>query len=154
MGYLMPCVLLILSPMISHLYLCLGHNIESEKSTIFMSLWSAINDAVVCPPFADDAHVVKNYLLLEMPGYPIDPDIFDEEEFKQNPKAMSPAYATALLVDRVPAFARYFHDTGSQISFYWKQLLQTHTIIGSSVANDSATSAKYNEAIEVHFMEG
>ena len=42
--------------------------------------------------FADDAHVVKNYLLLEMPGYPIDPDIFDEEEFKQNPKAMSPQH--------------------------------------------------------------
>ena len=61
---------------------------------------------------------------------------------------MSPAYATALLVDRIPAFAPFFYNTGSQISFHWKQLLETFVVINNSEYYPIC-KAKYHEAIEM-----
>ena len=113
---------------------------------IFKSLWSRINDAVIRPPIPGDP--ARDFLLMEMPGYSINPDVFDEDKFYENPNAMSPAYATALLVDKVPAFAPYFYDTGSHISFYWKQLVETFVIVDKSKVNQEL-KAKYDYAIEM-----
>ena len=124
---------------ITVMYSCI--DIGSTDS-IFMCLWSEINKAVI----PDDEN--KSFLLLEMPGYPINSDLFNPEKFNDNPAVMSPAHATALLVDRVPAFARYFHDTGSQISFFWKQLLETYAIVKNPV-DESIAKAKYDDAIEM-----
>ena len=120
-------------------------SVESDFS-IFKSLWSRINDAVVRPPIPGNP--ARDILLMEMPGYPINPDIFDVEKFRKNSAAMSPACATAMFVDRVPALAPYFYDTGSRISFYWEQLLKTSVIVDDCEDNP-ALKGKYDTAIEM-----
>ena len=109
-------------------------------------LWSRINYEVLGTAL-DPA---KQILVMETPGFSVDPDLFDEEKFQSNPgvDVLSPQYATATLVDRVPACARFFNDTGSRVSFNWKQLMETIVIIDEA-EDDLAVKAKYDEAIEV-----
>ena len=118
----------------------------SRDFNIYTSLWSSLNDAVVRPPIPGEP--ARSCLLLEVPGFSINPDNFDLEKFRKNPAVMSPAYATATLVDRVPAFSHYFYDTGSHISFYWKQLLETFSVVQNSEDNPTL-KAKYENAIEM-----
>lgn len=108
-------------------------------------LWSCINDEVL----GTSLNPAKQILVMETPGFSIDPDLFDEEKFQSNPgvDVLSPQYATATLVDRVPACARFFNDTGSRVSFNWKQLIETIVIIDNT-EDDLAVKAKYDEAIE------
>ena len=113
----------------------------------FKSLWSRINDAVVRPPFPGD-EATKECLLIEMPGFSINPDNFDVENFRNNPSGMSPACATAKLVDRVPALAHYFYDTGCHVSFYWKQFLETFVVVNNP-EDDPEVTSKYEDALEV-----
>lgn len=121
-------------------------NAISRDFNIYKSLWSSINDAVVSPPIPGEQ--AKSCLLLQVPGFSINPVDFDVEKFRKDPTGMDPAYATATLVDKVPAFSHYFHDTGSHISFYWKQLLETFTVVQNSEDNPTL-KAKYENAIEM-----
>ena len=100
-------------------------NPVTQDIDILKTIWSRIN-AVCVPPSPPD-EPAKMCFLMEMPGFSIDPDAFDELKF--NPYTMmSPECATASLCDRVPILAPYFYDTGDHISFYWKLLLETFTV--------------------------
>ena len=115
---------------------------EMADYTVYKCLWTKLNE-VVCPPGRKGG----SCLLLEMPGYSVNPDIFDIELFRANSNAeMSPSFATAMLVDRIPALAPCFYDTGFSVSSYWKQLIETFTVPNEQ--NNADLKEKYDEAIE------
>ena len=118
---------------------------DASDFDIFRSLWTNINDATV--PQTPPGQKPKACLLMEMPGFSIDPKSFDEDRF--DPATQThPDRAVALLADRVPILAPYFYDTGSHISFFWKQLLETFEL--SWVPHeDKSLREKYEEAIKM-----
>ena len=114
---------------------------------MFKSLWTNINNATVPKPLPGQPP--KAIMLMEMPGFAIDPESYDTtagKSFDSNRK--HPDRAVAMLADRVPALAPYFYDTGSTISFYWKQLLETFKL-RYSPEDDPKLREKYEDAIKM-----
>ena len=75
-------------------------------------------------------------VLMEMPGFSVDPSSFDIIE------SIYRVYAVVLLTHRVLALTPYFYDTGSHISFYWRQLW-------GKPENDVALKARYEKAVKM-----
>ena len=124
-------------------------NPAPEKQTggvnAFKSLWRCIYDTVV--PLPPPCAPAKSCLLLETPGFTINPDSYNPDKF--DPSTMrSPDYAIFQMADRVPALAPYFYDTSSHISFHWKQLLDTFTIT-ENPEDQQALKESYDKAIEI-----
>ena len=118
---------------------------SAKDFDIFRSLWTNINDATV--PQTPPGQKPKACLLLEMPGFSVDPNSFDVNNF--NPATQThPDRAVALLADRVPVLAPYFYDTGSHISFFWKQLLNTFELSWAP-HEDEKLKEKYDGAIKM-----
>ena len=112
---------------------------------IFKSLWEIVYDLTVPKPGPGEP--AKACLLMELPGFSIDPNAFDPSKF--NPRTMvSPGMAIATLCDRIPAIALYFYDTGNHISFLWNQLLKTFILKPLSEKMDKATQQRYEEALD------
>ena len=118
---------------------------KTKDFDVFKSLWTNINAATVPKPLPGQPE--KACFLMEMPGFSVDHNSFDITMYDPY-KQMHPDRAVALLADRVPALAPYFYDTGSHISFYWKQLLETFKLSWRP-ENDAALKAKYEEAIKM-----
>ena len=99
----------------------------SSDFGIYKALWEKIDDLVVPDPPPNQEP--KACLLLERTGFSINPEFYDydtfNESFKSGEPRPSPDYLTAQLCDKVPALSQYFYDTGSRISFKWRQLLLT-----------------------------
>lgn len=112
---------------------------------IFKALWININNAVVPP--TPPGQPVKACLLLEQPGFSVNPDSLNPDKFDPS-KEMHPDRAKAMLADRVPALAPYFYDTGSHISFFWKQFLETFKLKWTP-EDDEKLKAKYERAIKM-----
>ena len=119
---------------------------SSGDFDVFKSLWSNINDAVA--PSPPQGVPAKACLLLESPGFSINPDAYDFAKF--NPGTMdSPDYVVSKLVDRVPSLAAQFYDTGSHISFYWNQLLTTFELEAGPDEDKADLKERYDKAIEM-----
>jgi len=110
---------------------------------MFRSLWTNINNATVPKPLPGKA--IKALFLMEMPGFAVDPEAYSKFEPDE---AMHPDRMVAMLVDRVPALAPYFYDSGSTISFYWTQMLETFKL-RYAPEDDPNLKAKYEEAIKM-----
>ena len=110
---------------------------------MFKTLWTNINNACVPEPLPGQP--AKAVFMMEMPGFSVDPDSFDLSRFDPENR-MHPDRAVAMLADRVPALAPYFYDTGSHISFYWKQLIETFKL-NWTPESDPELKAKYQDAI-------
>ena len=119
---------------------------------VFQSLWTNIQAATV--PETLPGHPPKAVFMMEMPGFSIDPNSFylpdasDDKGWDYSKMEMHPDRAVAQLADRVPALAPYFYDTGSHISFYWKQLLETYQLSWTP-ENVPELKAKYEKAIKM-----
>lgn len=114
---------------------------------LFRSLWTNINDATV--PKQPPGQPPKAILLMEMPGFTVDPESYNTSIGKEfNDQKRHPDRAVAMLADRVPALAPYFYDTGSTISFYWDQLLSTFKL-RYNPEDDPKLKEKYDEAIKM-----
>ena len=118
---------------------------SSTDFAIYKALWSIINDVCAPPPLPGAP--AKACFLMENPGFSVDPNAFDPSKFNPG-TGMSPDCAEATLCDRVPAVAQDFCDTGSHISFFWKQFLETFTIKKFPDGN-AALKKRYNEAIKM-----
>lgn len=112
---------------------------------MFQSLWTNINDATVPKPLPGQPP--QAVFLMEMPGYSVDPDTYDLAKFEPD-KKMHPDRAVAMLVDRVPVLSPYFYDTGSHISFFWKQLVETFKL-RYAPEDDPKLREKYIAAIKM-----
>ena len=120
--------------------------LDAGDFDLFSSLWNNINDITVPKP--GPGQPAKACLLMELPGFSIDPKAFDPSKFEPN-TMNSPGMAIATLCDRIPAIARYFYDTGNHISFFWNQLLRTFILKPRSEASDKLAKQRYDEALEV-----
>ena len=110
------------------------------------TLWSQVND--ICVPPQPPGQPAKAFLLLESPGFSVDPNAYDPTKFKEG-IMMSPECAASSLCDRVPALAPFFYDTGNHISFFWKMLLETFTIEGDFDQKNAEIKARYEKAIKM-----
>ena len=112
---------------------------------LITSLWDNISQATVPQPLPKQRP--KTCLVMEMPGFSVNPDTYNPEKFDAK-KMIHPDRALAILADRVPALSPYFYDTGSHISFFWKQLLETHKL-SLTPEDDPNLTANYKEAIKM-----
>ena len=119
---------------------------SSGDFDVFKSLWSNINDAVA--PSPPQGVPAKACLLLESPGFSINPDAYDFTKFDQSTMD-SPDYTVSQLVDRVPSLAAQFYDTNAHISFYWKQLLSTFELDAGPDEDKADLKERYDKAIEM-----
>lgn len=118
---------------------------DNQDFDLYKSLWTNINN--VCAPPPPPGAPAKACFLMEMPGFTVDPNAFNPKSF--NPSTMvSPECATAILCDRVPAFASYFYDTGERISSNYKLFMETFTI-KSTREESTALKERYDEAIKM-----
>lgn len=118
---------------------------DNQDFDIYKSLWMNINN--VCAPPPPPGAPAKACFLMEMPGFTVDPNAFNPKSF--NPSTMvSPECATAILCNRVPAFASYFYDTGERISSNYKLFMETFTI-KSTREESTALKERYEEAIKM-----
>ena len=115
---------------------------------VLKTLWDNING--ICCPAPPPGQDAKALFLMELPGFSVDPDNFNDATF--NPATMmSPECARASLCDRIPAFAPYFYDTGNHITFFWKMFLETFALKSDTVENkpNADLEARYKKAIEM-----
>ena len=85
--------------------------------------------------------------LLETPGFTVDGNQFSDTLWRLTGySTASPQYLTAQLVDRIPAFANYFVDSGYRVSTLWEQML-TNAQTESRFSKPDAT-LRYNDAVQ------
>lgn len=116
------------------------------------TLWISINNVVV--PTTPKDKTPTAVFLMESPGFAVNPEDFDPDKFQSNDFSdrgrdrMHPDRAIAQLADRVPAVSPYFFDSGTHISYYWRQLLETYKLSWSP-KDDPELREKYKNAVKM-----
>ena len=114
------------------------------------TLWISINNVVV--PTTPKDKTPTAVFLMESPGFLVNPDDYNPENFEKTDFSdrgrdrMHPDRAIAQLADRVPAVSPYFFDSGTHISYYWRQLLETYKLSWSP-KDDPKLRKKYENAV-------
>ena len=126
----------------------------SDDFDLYKALWESINNIVAPDP--PPSQEPKGCLLLESPGFSINPEYYDYEAFNktfnEDEPRPSPNYLTAQLCDKVPALSQYFFDTGTRISFKWKQLLSTFWLTYRP-DDDKDLRERYLKAVEMLYSD-
>lgn len=116
------------------------------------TLWISINNVVV--PTTPKDKTPTAVFLMESPGFSVNPEDFNPDNFQSNDfgdrgrDRMHPDRAIAQLADRVPAVSPYFFDSGTHISYYWRQLLETYKLSWSP-KDDPKLREKYKNAVKM-----